>query len=272
MINYHVLNNSIVINFGGVTHNIHKQDSRYEPVLEAIRNEELDRIPELVDNKKKFNEYGLELCDGLVTLDGQQLPVELSNRVLEFVKQKLPKEPLLNFWRNLRDNPSYNSRQMLYKFLEHNGHPLTQDGCFIAYRGVTEDFKDHHTKTFDNSPGSICEMDRNLVDDNPNNTCSRGLHVASFDYANTFGRQKLVEVKVNPKDVVAVPTDYNGTKMRVCKFEVVRECDAILETEVYEHDTFDDIEETIVCPDCGEINDADALWCSDCGYMLDDTE
>jgi hypothetical protein len=109
---------------------------------------------------------------------------------------------------------------MLYKFLEHNGHPITQDGCFIAYRGVTKDFKDPHTRTFDNSVGSICEMPRDQVDDNPDNTCSSGLHVACYSYANGFGKV-TVEVKVDPVDVVCVPRDYNGTKMRVCKFEVL---------------------------------------------------
>ena len=269
MVNFHVLNNSIVVNFNGTTHNIHKEDSRYEPVLQAIRDNKLDSIPDLVDTKKQFSEYGLEIVDGLVHLDKQQLPIELSNRVLEFVKQKLPKEPLLNFWRNLRQNPSFNSRQMLYKFLEHNGHPLTQDGCFIAYRGITEDFKDCHTKSMDNSIGKVVSMDRNLVDDNPNNTCSHGLHVAAFNYAKDFG-QKLVEVKVNPIDVVAVPTDYNGTKMRVCKFEVIRECEAILETEVYEHDQLElDINDTIVCPDCATEVDSNCLWCPKCGLDLE---
>ncbi len=113
---------------------------------------------------------------------------------------------------------------MLYRFLEHNGHPLTEDGCFIAYRGVTDDFRDCRTRSIDNSVGSVVEMPREQVDDNPNNTCSYGLHVACFNYAEGFG-PKLIEVKVNPKDVVCVPEDYEGTKMRVCRYEVVNESD-----------------------------------------------
>ena len=127
---------------------------------------------------------------------------------------------------------------MLFKFLQHNGHPLTEDGCFIAYRSVKENFKDHHTGSIDNSPGKFVEMDRSTVDDNPDNTCSSGLHVASYDYASGFGydNKKLVEVKVNPKDVVAVPRDYDGTKMRVCRFQVIRECDGIKEAPHYEEE------------------------------------
>lgn len=162
--------------------------------------------------------------------------------------------------------------------MEHNGIPLTQNGCFIAYRGVTEDFKDKHTRTFNNAPGSICEMPRDLVDDNPNNTCSAGLHVACYAYAKDFAAGgKLVEVKVNPMDVVAVPTDYNGTKMRTCKFEVVCECAEELNKLVYDEpvlgDTLDedngDTLEDGECPECGHMNDEDANFCSECGTGLD---
>lgn len=219
-INYHVLNNSIVVNFDGKTISVNKADGRYKDVLACIKEGRLQDIPTVIDVKTFFAQQGLQIVDGLIHIDGSPMPDALSKRVLQFREEGLPFEPLLKFWENLKDNPSFNSRQMLYKFLEHNGHPLTDDGCFIAYRGVTEDFRDVHTKTFDNRVGQICEMPREKVDDNPNNTCSNGLHVACHDYAKGFGPQ-LIEVKVNPKDVVAVPTDYNGTKMRVCKFEVV---------------------------------------------------
>jgi hypothetical protein len=69
-------------------------------------------------------------------------------------------------------------------------------------------------------------MDRDDVDPDRNRTCSAGLHCCSQEYLPEFGcgaGNKIVEVRVDPKDVVAVPTDYNNTKMRVCKYEVLRE-------------------------------------------------
>jgi hypothetical protein len=219
--NYIILNDSMVLNYGGKTISIANTDERYTKVIDLIRDNKLEEIPAVIEAQAlAFSGEGVELRDGVIVVDGVAIPHELSDRVLKFREQKLPFEPLLNFWRNLRKNPSFNSRQMLYKFLEHNGHPITPDGCFIAYRGIRDDLKDMHTGTFNNAPGQVCEIARDQVDDNPNNTCSHGLHVACFDYAKGFG-QKLVEVKVNPSDVVAVPTDYNGTKMRVCKFEVL---------------------------------------------------
>lgn len=220
-ISYILLPSSVVVNFDGKTFNINNNDSRYAQIIKAIKENKLSDIPDLVDLEKRFNgEQGILLKDGLLYIDGTPLPEGLSSRVLAFQREGLPYSNLLKFARKLQLNPSFNSRQQLYKFLEHNGHPITTEGNFIAYRGVTNDFKDCHTRTFDNSVGSICEVKREQVDDNPNNTCSNGLHVACFDYANGFG-PVTVEVEVDPRDVVAVPTDYNGTKMRVCKFKVV---------------------------------------------------
>jgi hypothetical protein len=238
-VNYHVLNGSIVLNFNGKTISVHKGDGRYAEVLTCIKENRLDDIPTAVDVGAFFEKRGMVLQDGLLHINGEALPDGLSQRVLQFKDEGLPFEPLLKFWENLKQNPSFNSRSMLYKFLEHNGHPLTEDGCFIAYRGVTEDFRDPHTKTFDNSVGKVCEMPRDKVDDNPNNTCSSGLHVACHDYAKGFGPQ-LIEVKVNPKDVVAVPTDYNGTKMRVCKFEVMAVGEKLREEPLYTTETNDE--------------------------------
>jgi len=244
-VNYHLLSDSVIINHKAKTTILRKGDIRFNDVVQCIKDNRLEDIPELLDTSSVFSKKGLELKDGHLWMDGEPLPETLSKRVLDLVEHNLPIDIMINFWNNLKQNPSFNSRKMLYKFLEHNGHPLTEDGCFIAYRGVTDDFKDCHTKTFDNSIGRIVEIPRSQVDDNPNNTCSHGLHVACYEYAKGFG-PKLVEVKVNPKDVVTVPVDYNGTKMRVCKFEVMAECENLRYEPVYGYDTedYDDMYET----------------------------
>jgi len=234
-VNYHVLNNSIVIDHNNELYTIDKGDGRYDKVLNLIKNDRLDCIPEVIDIAASFKKAGMDLIDGQVHIEGVVLPSELSKKIVAFKDLGLPTKPLLNFWNNLKANPSFNSRKMLYKFLEHNGHPLTEDGCFIAYRGVTSDFKDCYTGSFDNSIGAVCEVPRDSVDDNPNNTCSSGLHVACHDYAHGFGA-KLIKVKVNPLDVVCVPVDYNGTKMRVSKFEVLSECENIDTSELFEYE------------------------------------
>jgi hypothetical protein len=82
---------------------------------------------------------------------------------------------------------------------------------------------DVHSGTMLNAPGCVVEMERNRVDDNKDNTCSTGLHFCGMSYLNHFGGERTVIVKVNPADVVSIPSDYNGAKGRACRYEVVGE-------------------------------------------------
>jgi hypothetical protein len=132
-------------------------------------------------------------------------------------------DPLVKFMENLMENPSNRSVTELYGFLEKNNLPITPDGHFLAYKRVREDYKDCHSGTMDNSPGKIVEMPRNKVDDNQNNTCSHGLHFCSEGYLKHFGGARTVIVKINPRDVVSIPSDYDNTKGRACRYEVIGE-------------------------------------------------
>ena len=110
-------------------------------------------------------------------------------------------------------------------------------------------------------------MDRNEVDDNPDNTCSSGLHVAAYNYAKSFSSGHLVEVEINPEDVVAVPNDYDGEKMRVCKFKVVKICESKLEEELYDDgDEYgDDEDDDRQCWNCGSYEEFHSGTCENCG-------
>lgn len=234
-VNYHLLRNSVILNFSSRTESIADSDSRFNDIVQAIKDNKLADIPTIVDrNALYLTDRGVDVVHGLVRIDGESLPSELNSKLLQLIELKLPLLPLINFWRKLKNNPSFNSRLMLYKFLDHNGHPITQEGKFVAYRAVRNDFLDKHTGTIDNSVGKEVRIDRSQVDDNPNNTCSHGLHVATFSYAQGFasGDDKLLEVHVDPADVVCVPVDYNGTKMRVSAFTVVAETQKIREEVV----------------------------------------
>jgi hypothetical protein len=164
-----------------------------------------------------------DVCNGGIYIDGERCPDIFSKRALELVDLKLDAAPLVALWKNIKKNPCQEAVRDLYTFLDKNNHPITSDGCFIAYRAVTTDFKDKHTKQFDNKPGSICKMERSYCNSDRNVTCASGLHVAALTYARGFGSydEPIVVVKVNPANVVSVPVDYNQQKMRVCEFEVL---------------------------------------------------
>jgi hypothetical protein len=103
---------------------------------------------------------------------------------------------------------------------------ITDDGHILAYKKVSADYKDIYSGTFDNSVGQIVEMRRNLVNEDRTKTCSSGLHFCSMSYLSSYGTgpgSRVVIVKVNPRDVVSVPMDYNFAKARCCRYEVVDE-------------------------------------------------
>ncbi len=132
--------------------------------------------------------------------------------------------PWANFFANLMENPSEESKVALYGFLDKWNVPFTEDGCFIAFKYVRDDYTDGRTGRFDNSPGKTVKMLRIDVDPDPNQTCSYGLHVASSHFLEGYTNQKrIVACKVNPRDVVAIPNDYQHSKMRVCEYVVL--CD-----------------------------------------------
>jgi len=93
----------------------------------------------------------------------------------------------------------------------------------LAYKKVRDNFMDVHSGTMLNAPGCIVEMERNKVDDDKNNTCSTGLHFCAESYLRSFGGERTVIVKINPADVVSIPSDYNDAKGRACRYEVIGE-------------------------------------------------
>lgn len=239
--NYIMTPQGITLSYEGNFITIAEGDHRYKAILEAIKEGRLEDVPSLVDVSQTFSEVeGVDLVDGHIHIQGRKIPEVLTDRVLNFKDKGLPFEPLMKFAEKLLKNPSYNSRTMLYKFLEHNGHPITKDGNFIAYKKVRTDFTDCHTGKMDNSLGTIVAMPREEVDDNPDNTCSSGLHVAAYGYASTFSQGHLLEVEIDPEDVVAVPNDYDGEKMRVCKYVVKKICESKLDDiDLYGEDDYD---------------------------------
>jgi hypothetical protein len=149
----------------------------------------------------------------------------LATRMIGMLQDEFPIEPMVNFMENLMTNPSKRAVTELYGFLEKNNLPITPDGHFLAYKKVRNDYLDIHSGTMDNSVGKIVEMERNEVDDNKDQTCSTGLHFCSQEYLPHFGgyESRVVIVKINPADVVSIPSDYNNAKGRACRYEVIGE-------------------------------------------------
>jgi hypothetical protein len=166
------------------------------------------------------------IVDGVVHFNNEPMVNVMTDRLLDMMGQGFDINPLAKFIENLMQNPSRTAVNELYLFLESGKLPITPDGHFLAYKRVRDNFHDIYTGKFNHAPGSVLEMPRNSVDDKRDNTCSTGFHFCSIKYLPQFGGgngDRVVIVKINPKDVVSIPSDYNNTKGRTCRYEVVGE-------------------------------------------------
>lgn len=199
-----------------------------DQLLEALKEGDVQKILQIRDMAQKAHDYmqgKVRIEDGEVYYDGERLTDALADRIIQLMSEGQDASGMIKFLENLMQNPSYRSRSELYLFLEACGDlPITEDGRFIAYKWVRNDYMDVHSGTFDNSVGQKPSMPRGKVDDDRSRTCSAGLHVCSNKYYK-FG-ERLMLVAVNPRDVVSVPLDYDNGKMRVCEYEVVEEVEA----------------------------------------------
>jgi hypothetical protein len=210
-----------------------KDDPIYEDVLLAIANDrtetEMRDIFERAAVKLKAATKltpNLEYSGGVVLYKGEPLANYATDKLIELLEANLKATPLINFLENLMQNPSKRVVDDLYRFLEKGRMPITEDGHFLAYKKVRADYKDIHSGKFSNTIGATFEMPRNMVDEDAQRTCSVGFHVCSYDYLPNFassGNDRVMVCKINPAHVVAIPADYNDTKMRVYKYVVTDE-------------------------------------------------
>lgn len=228
--NHIIADKSVIVIFdNGSMKSVSDSNSMFTQIVDKLKAREFEGIDDIMDVATKIKRHKSGLFDVVgdqILLDKEILPASLSDRVLAMADAGLDFTPLINFWNNIKLNPSQESKNDLYAFLEHNGIPLTRDGFFIAYKRVDENFKDAHTHSMDNSIGATVSMPRSEVNHDRTVTCSRGLHCANYEYASKFYPNGiLVEVMVNPKDVVSVPVDYDQAKMRCCEYKIIRRCE-----------------------------------------------
>jgi hypothetical protein len=177
----------------------------------------------------------------VVRFDGDPVDNRLTRHLVEMIKGGDGNYTgYVLFLENLKSNPSKNGQKGLFRFLDKNDLTITEDGCFIGYKGVATNGKsitagnEDVTVTLDDGTvethkghipfpaGATVEMARSLVDPDRSTACSVGLHVGTFAYSQSWANGGLrLTVKVNPRDVVEVPNDSNGQKLRACRVTVL---------------------------------------------------
>lgn len=208
--------------------------------------DEYDSAKDLIMNGKveDFKKLLIDIMDAIANMSKEEfyidndtlyyLGVPIKSSVGKLYVQKHNEgngiEAIQAFIRNVQANPYKQSKasvEELYDFLSNTGMPLTADGCFLAYKYVKKDYKDSHTGTVEHVIGeSLPVLGEGEFDPDRNQTCSKGYHFCAYKYLGSYNKSnyfRLLLVKVNPKDVVAIPTDYNNMKGRAVTYEILDE-------------------------------------------------
>jgi hypothetical protein len=230
MIGYIITEKGLSVYLDGELKLISKEHPHFEEIQEILKKGDEESLRKIINVEKCLNEIiedsDITIKNGLIYYKDKMLDNYLTKKMVEFYKNGYDIGYLIKFLNKLMKNPSYRVVNHLYKFLEVGGIPINDKGNILTYKKIRKDWTDIYTGTIDNSVGNIVSVPRNEVDEDPEQTCSYGLHVCSYEYLPNFGisrGDRVVICEVEPNDVVAIPKDYNFTKMRVCKYKVIDE-------------------------------------------------
>lgn len=220
---------------------------KFKAILDALNSgvDDEEKIRDLFDLghaiQRAFKHLSerVMIQNNIIYFDGEPQRSSLADAIIRFYYEGSPFEPLVLFMEKVKTNPNEHSREQLFDWMQKQHFGISETGDIVAFKGVNsrggeaddEVFRSVHageawvngvlhTGQIPTQPGTVVEMPRNKVNHNPREGCSTGLHAGTHSYASSFA-PVLLRVSINPRDVVSVPTDCNGDKMRVCRYKVL---------------------------------------------------
>jgi hypothetical protein len=220
----------LVVVRNGQPLSIDKSHKNFEKIQLALESKSWQEVLDFIDMKNTITKYSngrVKVENQSVIFDGNKVKGNIASRLLNCLTEENLEglDAISNFLQRCDENPDFRVVSRLYDFIAHNDLRLDKDGFILAYKVVRKDYLDKHSGTMSNAPGLTVKMKRNLVNPKDEETCSHGLHVCAKGYLKTFGGSgdKVVLCKVDPKDFVSIPTDYNDMKARVCEYFVIKD-------------------------------------------------
>ncbi len=220
---------------------------------------------------------------GRLYFDGDEVDNSLADLVVRFISEGVEDyKPLVRFFDNVQQNPSDHAKEFLFDWLKRNDFQITENGMIVGYKGV-EKMNDgtfqsiYGGKAIVNgevkegripqSIGDVVEMPRSEVHFDSGRACSQGLHAATWGFAQGYNRGAILELHINPRDVVSVPTESGGEKFRCCRYTVIQTLDAPYRESLVavDYDYEDDY-------GWGEWDGDDEDYCDTCGERLDNCD
>lgn len=207
----------------------------YHLIIADLKAGSYDRIHSLINTSSQIKQLVssttpdmdgivIDAAAGVVLIDGHELDNAVVGRILRMANEGFDVQPMRKFLANMMLLPK-TVADRVFEWVEAGAMPITSDGCVLAYKRVADNYTSFYDGKTKNDVGSIVKLPRALCDDNQHNTCSAGLHFCSQEYLPQYhgGQGRVLVLKINPKDIVAIPFEYGISKGRACEYEIVSE-------------------------------------------------
>jgi len=221
-------------------------------LVTAANNGDVETLKAAIDKVsgvKKYTNGKVYVQNNTIYYNDQPVENYLGDKIVRFMNAGLDFNPLMKHLEKLLNgNTNKRAVEEGHKFLEHKGLTITEDGNFIAYRGLLPDMYSRSAGSIIplkgtvrevgkgnyqiyNGVGEEIEVERNQVDAEKNHFCAQGLHVGTYEYAKDWAGHNgvVVAVEVDPANIVSVPLDCGCQKMRVCAYTVKTICERVAE-------------------------------------------
>lgn len=233
---YRISDKTITIVVDRQVHTVQRSAANADALIAELAKGEFADL-EVIKAMASVKNYIVYLSQGRISLtdSGIQFMGELVNsymteRIMRHHAEGVDVSPMLAFMDRVMNHPIIGIQQDIYKWCEKGDMPFTAEGHIIAYKKVDMNWRSYHASpdgTHLHHPiGGYVEMERSAVDPRRDNTCSTGLHFCSYDYLNAYqgaNTGRILILSIDPQDVIAIPTDYNQTKGRACRYRIIGE-------------------------------------------------
>lgn len=145
----------------------------------------------------------IAIRNGKVRFKNKVITNDLTKRLLHLHDTNEDVGPLTLFLENVLPNPAFEALEQFFVFLKRAGFPITPDGHFIAYKIM-------HADVLISSIGKVHENKDGNLD----------FYAAACLPHDLPASERILVLKINPRDVVFMPT---ATKGSCSRYEVVGE-------------------------------------------------
>lgn len=209
------------------------RDGSVRKILDVVDNDDdlQEGLHNIYVNRSRWKEQNIELISEFEKTEFSEVLSKFDHTTTLMAK--------LNFMEKVGEITDYVVRHSLLQWMRSNPSlGLTPEGDVVGYRALHDDYTSWHAGYgiingvatnghHDCRVGNIIEMPREMVNADPNVTCSFGLHIGTLAYAIGFrnilrGGGQLTVNAFDPRDLVVADTD---EKVRVCRYRVLADYD-----------------------------------------------